>query len=116
MKRKKYEEKENIKVPVKRQQSSIILFCLIKEDVPAHAFPVKINKEETIGELKDAIKEKINISVAKDLKLWKVKIPDDYNDDLDNLLLSLVEIRNIGHMTNQTQIGIIASDLVPIGT
>ena len=38
--------------------------------------------------MKDAIKEKIDIPVAKDLKLWKVEIPDDHNDELNNLLLN----------------------------
>jgi hypothetical protein len=70
---------------------SVTLFCLIQGNLPAvtHAFPVKVSKDETIGELKDAIKEKSSQSFAgidaKDIKLWKVEIPDDHYDELSNI-------------------------------
>ncbi|CAG8484286.1 13314_t:CDS:1, partial [Funneliformis caledonium] len=57
-------------------------------DVLASAFPVKIDKEETIDELKDVIKEEIVVPDAKGLKICKVKIPDDNDEKLANLLLN----------------------------
>jgi hypothetical protein len=58
---------------------SIKLFCLVqKETTP---FPVVINRDETVGDLKDAIKAKkapeLDSWAADKLRLWKVEIPDD---------------------------------------
>ncbi|CAG8560630.1 8898_t:CDS:2 [Funneliformis mosseae] len=61
---------------------------LPRGDVLASAFPVKIDKEETIDELKDVIKEEIDVPDAKGLKICKVEIPDDNDETLANLLLN----------------------------
>jgi len=77
---------------------SITLFCLVKGNTTANAFSVKISRDEPISELKEAIKEKntqtfANVD-AKDIKLWKVEIPDDLLSNLtqDELLAT----RDIG--------------------
>lgn len=72
---------------------SITLFCLVKGDTIASAFSVKINRDESISNLKDAIKEKNQNDFAgvdaKRLKLWKVEIASDHLDDrLKNLTLN----------------------------
>ena len=56
--------------------STITLSCLVAGENPyENAFNVKVNKTEAVSELRDAIKEKIDDNVkAKDLKLWKVDI------------------------------------------
>jgi hypothetical protein len=56
-----------------------------------NAFSVKISRDEPISELKKAIKAEnvqtfANID-AKDIKLWKVEIPDNHDDQLSNLSL-----------------------------
>ena len=70
---------------------SISLFCLVKGNTTANAFSVKISSDETISELKKAIKaEKQNDFAgvdANELKLWKVEIADGCNDLLSNLSL-----------------------------
>src|SRR5581483_8105024 len=82
---------------------SITLFCLVKGNTTANAFPVRIDKGQFIGDLKEAIKAKnpqtfTNVD-AKDLKLWKVPISDDHDDQLRNLSLEdsdeLLAIRKI---------------------
>jgi hypothetical protein len=82
---------------------SITLFCLVKGNTTANAFPVRIDKGQFIGDLKEAIKEKIDVPAnfkAKDLKLWKKEIPDDQDDLLSNLTLNdgdeLLATREIG--------------------
>src|SRR6266542_4380783 len=82
---------------------SITLFCLVKGNTLANAFSVKISREEPISELKKAIKaEKQNDFAGIDadkLKLWKVTIPGDRDDQLRNLILQdsdeLLAIRKI---------------------
>ena len=56
--------------------STITLSCLVAGENPyENAFNVKINKTEAVSELRKAIKEEIDDNVkAKDLKLWKVDI------------------------------------------
>jgi Crinkler effector protein N-terminal domain len=59
------------------------LNCLVVEDdiSAARVFPVKIARSETVGGLKDAIKDKKKHAFdgvdADRLDLWKVSIPDD---------------------------------------
>ena len=70
---------------------SITLFCLVKGNTSVNAFEVDIEKDKSISKLKEAIKEKIDVPAnfkAKDLKVWKVKIPDDQDDLLSNLTLN----------------------------
>ena len=81
---------------------SITLLCLVKGNTLANAFPVDINKDQLVGHLKEAIKEKIDVPAnfkAKDLKVWKVPISDDHVDPLNNLSLEdseeLLAIRKI---------------------
>jgi len=70
---------------------SITLFCLIKGNTSEKAFSVKISRDEPISELKGAIKAKNPQTFAnvdtKDIKLWKVTIPGDQDDQLRNLSL-----------------------------
>ncbi|RHZ81513.1 hypothetical protein Glove_120g217 [Diversispora epigaea] len=70
---------------------SIKLFCLVKGNSATHAFPVNINRCDTIGDLKEAIREKkpnefTGVDADK-LRLWKVEIPDDRDDLLKALSL-----------------------------
>ena len=83
---------------------SITLFCLVKGSTIANAFEVDIEKDKSISKLKEAIKEKnaqtfANID-AKDIKLWKVTISGDRDDQLRNLILQdsdeLLAINDIG--------------------
>ncbi len=71
---------------------SITLLCLVKKNILANTFSVKISREEPISELKKAIKmEKQNDFAGIDadkLKLWKKEIPDDQDDLLSNLTLN----------------------------
>ncbi|GBB89570.1 hypothetical protein RclHR1_01630008 [Rhizophagus clarus] len=83
-KRKQVEDKENVQ-PSKKCRNDITLFCWVRGDFPAavHAITIRINKENTIGELKDIIRGKIDVSIiAKDIKLWKIEIPDNRDDEL----------------------------------
>jgi hypothetical protein len=83
---------------------SITLFCLVKGNTTANAFSVKINRDEPISELKDAIKAKKSPEFdnfpADRLRLWKKEIPDDQDDLLSNLILNdepeLLATREIG--------------------
>jgi hypothetical protein len=65
---------------------------LVLGEPRAHIFPVKISPTETIGFLKDAIKEKKQPAFdhvpADTLVLWQVSIPVDDNleDSLGNLV------------------------------
>ena len=82
---------------------SITLLCLVKGNTTASAFPVDINKDQLVGHLKKVIKaEKQNDFAGVDadrLKLWKVTIPGDQDDQLRNLILQdsdeLLAIRKI---------------------
>ena len=83
---------------------SITLFCLVKGNTSEKAFSVKISRDEPISELKKVIKAEnaqtfANVD-AKDLKLWKVTIPGDQDDQLRNLILQdsdeLSAINDIG--------------------
>ena len=70
--------------------SPLTLFCLVYGDPDAEPFPVKIDREETIGVLKDIIKEKrkpvFDYLPADHLRLWKVKIriTDEEMPELNN--------------------------------
>ncbi len=83
---------------------SITLLCLVKGNTIANAFSVKISRDEPISELKKAIKaEKQNDFAGIDadkLRLWKVTIPGDQDDQLRNLILQdsdeLLAINDIG--------------------
>src|SRR5947199_1915933 len=82
---------------------SITLLCLVKGNTTANAFPVDINKDQLVGHLKEAIKAKKHKTFhgveADELKLWKVSIPGDQDDQLRNLILQdsdeLLAIRKI---------------------
>ncbi|GBC09904.1 hypothetical protein RclHR1_00920022 [Rhizophagus clarus] len=83
---------------------SITLFCLIKGNTTVSAFEVVVEKDKSISHLKKVIKAEqpqtfANVD-AKDLKLWKVIIPGDQDDQLRNLILQdsdeLLAINDIG--------------------
>src|SRR5271170_2109070 len=83
---------------------SITLFCLVKGNTTANAFEVDIEKDKSISHLKKVIKAEqpqtfANVD-AKDIKLWKVTIPGDQDDQLRNLILQdrdeLLAINDIG--------------------
>src|SRR5688572_330674 len=68
---------------------SITLLCLVKGNTLANAFPIHIDGNSLVGDLKEVIKAKnaqtfANVD-AKDIKLWKVPISDDHVDLLSNL-------------------------------
>ncbi|CAG8594788.1 2716_t:CDS:2 [Paraglomus occultum] len=71
---------------------SITLLCLVKGNTTTNAFPVHIGGNELVGDLKEAIKESqkpfFDGVPTKDIKLWKVTIPDDQDDLLSNLTLN----------------------------
>ncbi|PKC12117.1 hypothetical protein RhiirA5_497186 [Rhizophagus irregularis] len=83
---------------------SITLLCLVKGNTLANTFPVDINKDQLVGHLKEAIKVKKQNDFAgvdaDKLKLWKVMIPGDQDDQLRNLILQdsdeLLAINDIG--------------------
>ena len=83
---------------------SITLLCLVKGNTLANAFPVDINKDQLVGHLKKVIKAEkapeFDNFPADRLKLWNVKIPDDQDDLLSNLILNdepeLLATREIG--------------------
>ncbi|PKY20030.1 hypothetical protein RhiirB3_433225 [Rhizophagus irregularis] len=84
-------EKENVKPSSKKcRQSIITLICLVEGSTRlANAFPIDINREQLVGHLKKLIKKEndfINVNANK-LRLWKVKIHDDDDEQLSNLLL-----------------------------
>ena len=82
---------------------SITLLCLVKGNTTANAFPVDINKDQLVGHLKEAIKAKKHKTFhgveADELKLWKVTMPGNQDDQLRNLILQdsdeLLAIRKI---------------------
>jgi Crinkler effector protein N-terminal domain len=78
--------------------STIInLHCWVHGDDPGCIFPVEIASTKTVGNLKDAIKEKkqpaLNHLPADTLILWKVSIPShqSIHENLDKLQASLNE-------------------------
>ncbi|GET64996.1 kinase-like domain-containing protein [Rhizophagus irregularis DAOM 181602=DAOM 197198] len=83
---------------------SITLLCLVKGNTTASAFAVDIDRKKLVSHLKDAIKEKKQNDFAgidaDRLKLWKVSIPGDQDDQLRNLILQnsdeLLAINDIG--------------------
>ena len=82
----------------------ITLLCLVKGNTLANAFPVDIDKDQLVGHLKEAIKAKKQNDFAgidaDKLRLWKVPISDDQDDQLRNLSLEgneeLSAINDIG--------------------
>ena len=83
---------------------SITLFCLVKGNTTANAFEVDIEKDKSISHLKKVIKaekapEFDNFPVDR-LKLWKMSIPGDQDDQLRHLSLEgneeLSAINDIG--------------------
>ena len=83
---------------------SITLLCLVKGNTLANAFPVHIDGNSLVGDLKKVIKAEkapeFDNFAADRLKLWNVKIPNDRNDLLSNLSLDdkdeLLATRDIG--------------------
>jgi hypothetical protein len=83
---------------------SITLLCLVKGNTLANAFPIHIDGNSLVGDLKEAIKAKKQNDFAgidaDRLKLWKKEIPDDQDNLLSNLTLNdgdeLLATREIG--------------------
>src|SRR3954451_7614579 len=83
---------------------SITLFCLVKGNTTANAFEVNIEKDKSVGHLKKVIKAEkapeFDNFPADRLKLWKVEIGGDHDDQLRNLTLldqdELLAINDIG--------------------
>jgi hypothetical protein len=72
---------------------SVTLLCLVKGSTLANAFPVHIDSNQLVGDLKEAIKAKKQNDFAgvdaDRLKLWKVEIGGDHLDNqLKNLKLN----------------------------
>src|SRR6266496_5429600 len=82
---------------------TITLLCLVKGNTLANAFPVDIDKDQLVGHLKKVIKAEkapeFDNFPADKLRLWKVTIPGDRDDQLRNLILQdsdeLLAIRKI---------------------
>ncbi|RGB24006.1 hypothetical protein C1646_821830 [Rhizophagus diaphanus] len=75
----------------------------IKGNTLANAFPVHIDGNSLVSDIKKVIREEIDVPAnfkVKDLKVWKVKIPDDQDDLLSNFTLNdrdeLLATREIG--------------------
>src|SRR3954451_180278 len=83
---------------------SITLFCLVKGNTTANAFEVNIEKDKSVSHLKKVIKAEkapeFDNFPADKLKLWKVKILSDHDDQLRNFTLlnqdELLAINDIG--------------------
>ncbi|CAB4418757.1 unnamed protein product [Rhizophagus irregularis] len=70
---------------------SVTLLCLVKGNTLANVFPVHIDGNSLVGDLKKVIKAEkapeFDHFPADKLKLWKVEIGDDRDDLLSNLTL-----------------------------
>ncbi|KAK5801605.1 hypothetical protein F5H01DRAFT_283857 [Linnemannia elongata] len=76
------------------------LFCLVDGQSTFNAFPVEIESNKTIGDLKDLIKgqktPRFDDVAANELTLWHVSIADDDDDDgLPVLLDSMPEKKKL---------------------
>ncbi|KAG0198094.1 hypothetical protein BGX28_008426, partial [Mortierella sp. GBA30] len=69
----------------------LTLFCLVDGETTSNAFSVKASSADTVDDLKGAIKIKKTPEfddIATDkLTLWRVSIPDDYDDDDEQPIL-----------------------------
>ncbi|CAB4435833.1 unnamed protein product [Rhizophagus irregularis] len=92
---------------------SVTLLCLVKGNTLANAFPVHIDSNQLVGDLKEAIKAKKQNDFAgidaDKLKLWKVEIGGDHLDDqLKNLKLNgsdeLSAINEIGDYCREQEL------------
>lgn len=80
---------------------SITLICLVKGTTIANAFPVHIDKNRLVSDLKKVINAEKKYDFASvGLKLWKVEITGDYDYQLRNLslkdneeLLAIIDIK-----------------------
>jgi len=69
------------------------LYCFVFDDDPSQVFPVKIAITESVGTLKNAIKDKkkpaLDHVAADSLTLWKVSIPvnDSFNQNVKKVEL-----------------------------
>jgi Crinkler effector protein N-terminal domain len=65
-------------VPHPTSSSNLELNCFVHGDDPRHVFPVKIASTESVGTLKEVIKEKKKVALehvdADALSLWKVSM------------------------------------------
>ncbi|KAF9958236.1 hypothetical protein BGZ72_000699, partial [Mortierella alpina] len=72
----------------------LTLFCLVDGEASANVFPVSTSSEATVGELKDAIKNKKSPEFdgidADQLTLWRVSIPIKADNDVLPILLNSV--------------------------
>jgi hypothetical protein len=78
---------------------NITLYCLIYGDNITAAFPVKVDNDKTIGELKKIIKDENTNEFsgvdAKDLTLWKVEILENDNDNDDDNEIKQIILQDI---------------------
>ena len=74
----------------------LTLFCLV--DGESTSFSVDIDTSKTVDHLKDLIKTALSPQcddiAAKDLTLWHVSIPVDYDDDDDRIPIVLDNVNN----------------------
>jgi len=67
------------------------LFCLIPSS--KSVFPVDIDENQTVGDLKDEIKKKqkpeLDTMAAAALRLYKIKVDISNDDDVENILDSI---------------------------
>lgn len=87
----------------RRKMNTIVLNCLVERELPKNVFPVRIRKNETIGDLKIAIKAEkavFDIYGASDLRLWEANVQLGRSIPLDSKHLldasELVAVEKIG--------------------
>ncbi|KAF8316713.1 uncharacterized protein EI90DRAFT_2944264, partial [Cantharellus anzutake] len=73
---------QNLHIIIRSPHPPILeLYCLVRGDDADHIFPVKIASTESVGTLKEIVREKNKFALehmdAKTLTLWKVSIPVD---------------------------------------
>src|SRR4051812_16630066 len=93
--------------------TTFTLFCHVNGDPPDSVFPVKIDKKESVGILKDAIKEKKSNAFqgidADQLTLWRVSIPGDNHQALANLNLKNDE-QGVQMLSSLSRISVVFPD------
>lgn len=100
-------------LPMYGMDNTVTLNCILKGRIPSkHAFPIKINKDETVGMLKDIIRNShlkyfAHVNVTS-LSLWKISVPFDRDDEIQKLNFhendELLAIMDIGDYWKEEEI------------
>jgi len=88
--------------------ATLDLNCWVLGDSRTCVFPIKISKSETVGALKDAIKDKnkpiFDHIPANALVLWKVSIPADSELDQNLVNLHLVDKNSLSPVDELSEV------------